>query len=420
MSLVLTLFVSASGFAQLTLDDCYAKAKANYPLIRQYDLLKQSERYSLSNIAKNYLPRVTLTGQATYQSDVTTLPIDLKSLGIPFEIPEVGKDQYKASIDVSQTVWDGGQTAAQRHIVIASSEVEKRGTDVSMYAIEQQVCQLFLGILALDARLKNLDLKEADIISNKKWVESQQKNDMATQSELDQINLALLQLEQARVEQTAMKSAFCRMLSLFIHEEVTDSAVLVKPSSNLSSDANIARPELALFDAQTSLLEMQNKAITAKNRPNLGLFIQGGYGRPGLNMLKDEFAFSAIGGLRLTWNFGNLYTQKNERRILQTNISSIALQRETFLFGTSLQITQEQADIEKVRKLLLKDDEIIRLRERVKRASESKYKNGVYLLNELIRDINAEEEARQTKAMHEIELLLNIHNYKHTTGGIKN
>jgi outer membrane protein TolC len=413
---VLSFFVSVSGFAQLRLDDCYAKARANYPLIRQYGLLEQTERYSLANIAKNYLPRLTLNGQASYQSDVTTLPIDLKSLGIPLDIPTVSNEQYKAAIDVNQMLWDGGLTRSQRDLAKAASEVEKRRVDVSMYAVEEKVCQLFFGILAMNERLKIFDLKEKDILSNKKTVESLLKNGTATQSDLDQINVALLQLEQARTEQSETKLAFCRTLSLFIHEDVQGGTVLVKPASGFTPGGSVFRPELELFDAQTALLAKQSGAISAKNTPVISLFAQGGYGRPGLNMLKDDFDFFAIGGLRLTWNFGNLYTQKNERNILQSNIKAVALQRETFLFNTKLQLTQEQSEIEKSRKLLLQDDKIITLRERVKQAGESKYKNGVYQMNELIRDINAEEEARQTKALHEIQYLLNVHNYRHTEG----
>jgi outer membrane protein TolC len=414
--LILTLLAPAPGFTQLTLEDCYEKARMNYPLIRQYDLLEQTERYSLDNISRNYLPRFTLGGQATYQSDVTTLPIDLKSLGIPVDIPTVSKEQYKAVADVNQVIWDGGQTASQRHIARAASEVEKKRTDVSLYAVREKVRQLFFGILAVNERLKILDLKEKDIRANQETAEALLRNGTATQADLDLIRIALLMLGQTRTEQTETQTACCRALSLFIGQEVSSPEVLVKPTDGVLTAGVVSRPEIRLFEAQTALLGKQSDAITARSRPALSLFAQGGYGRPGLNMLEDNAGFFALGGLRLTWNFGHLYTQKNERRILQSNIQAVDLQRETFLFNTHLQLTQEQAEIEKNRKLLLKDDEIVALRRRIRQAGESKYKNGVYMLHELIRDINAEEEARQTKALHEIQYLLHIHNYLHTEG----
>lgn len=414
--LIISLFSYSSGFAQLTIDVCYEKARANYPLINQYDLIEMSEQYSLENISKNYLPQLTFNGQATYQSDVTKIPIDFKSLGLDVDIPELSKDQYKATIDLNQIIWDGGNTSSQKKITKASSEIERKKVDVSLYAIEEKVTQLYFGILAINEKLKVLDLKEADILSNKETIESMYKNGTAMQSDLDQINVELLNLEQSRTEQFWMKNAYCKMLSLFIHEEVSENTTLYKTSDQYSLSTNITRPELSLYDSQISLYDAQNSAVNAKNRPRLSLYAQGGYGRPGFDMLEDEFKLFGIGGVKLSWNIGNLYTKKNEKRILKTNINNIEVQRSTFLFNTDLQLTQELAEIEKCKQLLSKDDGIIDLRNRVKKASESKFKNGVYQTNELIRDINAEEQARQSKALHEIQYLLNIHNYKHTRG----
>lgn len=416
--LIPALLVAAQGFAQWTLKECYEKAEANYPLIRQYGLLEQTKGYTLENIATNYLPKFTLGSQATYQSDVTTLPVDFKALGIPVDIPSVSKGQYKVVADVSQAIWDGGQTAAQRSIAKAANEVEKKRTDVSLYAVREKVRQLFFGILAVNERLKILDLKEADLHSNQSVLEALLKNGTAMQSDLDRIRIARLQLEQSRTEQAETQKAFCRALSLFIRQEVSGPEALVKPSPAMlpQKEGLVSRPELRLFEAQTLLIEKHSGAITARLRPVVSLFAQGGYGRPGLNMLEESAGFFALGGLRLSWNFGNFYTRKNEQRILQSNIRSIDLQRETFLLNTQLQLTQDQAEVEKNRRLLLRDEEIVGLRERIKQAGESKYKNGVYTLHELLQDINAEEEARQTKALHEIQYLLHIHNYLHTEG----
>lgn len=414
--LIISLFAYTSGFAQFSIDECYEKAKANYPLINQYGLIEKAEQYSLENVAKNYLPQISLNGQATYQSDVTTIPIDFAALGLAVEIPEISKDQYKATIDVNQVIWDGGNTGAQKKITKASTEIERKKVDVSIYAIEEKVTQLYFGILAIGENLKVLDLKEKDILTNKEMIESMLKNGTAMQSDLDQINVELLNLEQSRTEQLWMKKAYRKMLSLFIHEEIPENVDLAKPMDNYALTDEISRPELSLYDSQIALYDAQNSAVTAKNMPKISLFMQGGYGRPALNMLSNDFDFFAIGGIRLNWNFGNLYTKKNERSLLITSISSVGVQRETFLFNTNLQLTEKQSEIEKCRKLLAKDDEIIELRNRVKVASESKHRNGVYQTQELIRDINAEELARQAKVLHEIQYLLSIQNYKHVQG----
>ena len=414
--LIIAVFICSSGFAQLGIEDCYAKAKANYPLIKQYDLIEQAEQFSLENIAKNYFPQFVLNGQASYQSDVTTIPVDFSALGLPIEIPEVSKDQYKIFLDFNQLIWDGGNTSSQKKITKEINEVERSKVDVNLYAIKEKVTQLYFGILAIDEKLKVLDLKESDILSNKKTIESMFKNGTAMQSDLDQINVELLNLEQGRTEQIWMKKAYYKMLSLFISENITEDTRLEKPKDTYVLTTNISRPELKLYDNQITLIDAQNSSITAKNMPKISLFAQSGYGRPAINMLNDDFEFFGIGGVRLTWNFGNQYTKKNEKKLLETAKTNTGVERETFLFNTNLKLTQEQSEIEIWRSLLIKDDDIIGLRNRVKMASESKFKNGVYQTNELIRDINSEDQARQSKALHEIQYLLSIQNYKNTQG----
>ncbi len=415
-SLMILLTVSVQCFSQLSIEECHKKARANYPLINQYDLIEKAEQYTLTNIAKNYLPQFSLNAQASYQSDVTKIPIDFASLGLPVDIEELDKDQYKAVLNFDQLIWDGGNTGSQKKITRALSDVEKNKVDVTLYEIEDRVTQLFFGILAIGEKMRVLDLKQEDLYSNKQTIESMFSNGRAMQSDLDQIIVELLNIEQSRTELQWAKGAYCRMMALFIHQEVTENTKLQIPSDSYSLSNNISRPELSMFDSQTSLYNSRYSAVTAKNMPRLSLFAQGGYGRPGLNMLDNNFDFFAVGGVKLTWNFGNLYTMINEKRLLEIDKSNISLQRETFLFNTGLELTQEASEIEKSKTLLTKDDEIINLRNRVKKASESKYKNGTYQTNELIRDINAEEQARQSKALHEIQYLFNIYNYRHTIG----
>ncbi|MBB4037788.1 outer membrane protein TolC [Dysgonomonas hofstadii] len=412
------IFFTASVSAQtvLTLDECKQLAVDNYPLIKQYGLIEQAEKYTLQNLSKNYLPQFGLNAQATYQSDVTKLPIDLSALSIPIEIPSLDKDQYKAVVEVSQLIWDGGATSSQQKITRANSEVENQRIEVNLYTVKDQINQLYFGILSIDKQLGIIDLTEQNLKSNKKTVTSMFNNGVAMQSDVDLIDVELLGLEQQRIEQKSLRKATLQMLSLFIHRPLDENTILQNPQDDFILSGDINRPELSLYNSQINMQNKQESSINAKNMPRINLFAQGGYGRPGLNMLEDKFKLFAIGGVKLSWNFGSLYTKKNEKKLIQNNISNIEVQRETFLFNTNVQLTKEQEEVKKAKKLLEKDDDIIRLRNRVKIASESKYKNGVYQMNELIRDINAESMARQSKALHEIQYLMNIYNYKHIQG----
>jgi len=413
-----TTFLSLNSIAQnsINLEECRQKAVENYPLIGQYGLIELAEKYTIENIGKSYLPQLSFNAQATYQSDVTNLPVDLSSLPISFKIPTLDKDQYKAILEVSQVIWDGGASGSQKKITRASGEVEKQKLEVSLYSIKEKVNQLYFGILAIDMQLGLLDILGTDLETNLKLAESMYKNGVAMESDIDLIQVEILNLRQNITEQISTRDAYLKMLSLFTGENLDKETILELPAGDYSSVSPVNRSELVLYNRQRDMYKEQLSSVTAKNMPKIGLFVQGGYGRPGLNMLEPDFKFFAIGGVKLSWNFGNLYTKKNEKKLIANSINSTNTEEDTFLFNTNIQLIQSQDEITKYKKLMEGDDEIILLRARVKTASESKYKNGVYQINELIRDINAENQARQTKAIHKIQYLMNIHSYKHIQG----
>lgn len=398
---------------QLTLDECQLRARENYPLIKQYGLISRSEKFNLENAGKSYLPQVTLNAQATYQSDVTKLPIDISQFGM--NIPSMSKDQYKATIDINQVIWDGGQTSAQQGIIKANTEVEQQSLEVNLYQIRDRVNQLYFGVLSIDKQIAILKLNTESLNTTLDFVNASFRNGTAMQSDIDAIQVEILNIEQQTTELKASRKSYTDMLSVFIKEEIAPECQLITPNSAIVAEQN-NRPELLYYNKQLELLNKQETAISAKNMPNIGLFAQGGYGRPGLNMLEDQFKLFAIGGVKLTWKFGNLYTKKNEQRLIETQRQLVNIQEETFLFNNTMESSQTSNQIQKYKNLLEKDTQIIALRERVKNASDSKYRNGIYTINDLIKDINAENQARQTMALHEIQYLYSIYNYNNIKG----
>ena len=400
-------------YGQLSIDDCYKKAQANYPQVKQYGLIEQSKEFNLSNANKGYLPQVSLSAKATYQSAVTKLPITLPNV----KIEGLNKDQYQSVVEVNQSIWDGGVIRNQKKITEASSAVDKQKLDVDMYAINDRVNQLFFGILLLDEQIKQNLLLQDELKRNYNQVSSYVTNGIANQADLDAVKVNQLSTAQRKVELEATRKAYMEMLSALIGEDIKEGTSLVKPSfaeeASLSSTVN--RPELQLFEAQSNLFETQKSMVDAKNLPKLGVFVQGGYGNPGLNMLKNEFSPYYVAGARLTWNFGSLYTKKNDKKLLDNSLLNVAVQKETFLFNTNLKITQQSNEIDKIKQLMRDDDEIIRLRTNIKKASEVKVEHGTLSVTDLLRDINSEDQAKQSKVLHEIQLLISIYNYKNST-----
>lgn len=410
VSMIMAICYCASASAQLSIEDCHNKAKENYPLIKQYGLIEKTKEFSLSNADKGYLPQFSISAKATYQSEVTGLPVY-----IPGKVG-LTKDQYNATLDVNQNIWDGGIIKNKKQMAVSAAEVSKKQMDVDIYTIRERVNQLFFGILLLDAKLDQNDLLQKELQRNYDLINSYIENGIANQADLDVIKVEQLKAKQNTTQLKANRKAYKDMLAIMTGENIADDVVFEKPQGQKLLVADeINRPELSLFDEQYRNYEIQKDMIKTSYMPKLGLFATGGVGRPGLNMLDGGFSPYYIAGVKLSWNFGGLYTRKNDRRLLEVNQSSLMLKRETFLFNTNLEKSQEQQEINKNRDLLKYDDEIISLRNSVKKSAEVKVANGTMTTNDLMREVYAEDMARQDKIKHEIEFILSIYNLKFTT-----
>lgn len=396
----------------ITLEECQQRARDNYPLIKQFKLIESSKKYDVENLSKKYLPQIVLNTQASLQSEVIALPIHIQGV----EFPEKSKDQYKIALDITQSIWDGGTTKSEKLISIANSNIKKQKIEVELFLIKDRVNQLYFGILSINKQLGILDIYNETLKTNREFVEALCKNGVALSSDIDIIAVELINNEQKKIELQSLKAIYQKILSGFINQKLTEQTIYNIPETNVDLSSSLIRPEISLFNQERLLLDAQTSSINAKNMPNLSLFAQGGYGRPGLNIMSNDFDFWAIGGIRVSWNFGNLYTRKREKRIIRINKSIIDTDEETFRFNNNNQQIKYVEEITKNKLLIDKDDEIIKLRNKVRLASENRYKNGVYNINDLVRDINIENQAIQTKAIHEIDYILSIYNYKNVKG----
>ena len=409
----------ANGQEKITLAQCYEWARANYPQIRQYGLIGQTEQYNLSNAVKGWLPQVTVNAKATYQSDVTKLPFDADNLSAVMpglEIPALSKDQYQVVAELNQNIWDGGTIHTSRQLTKAQAAADREQLESDLYTLNDRVNQLYFGCLLQEELIRQNVLLQKELQINIDRITAMMANGVANQSDRESMEVEFLNARQKEIELKASRVAFGRMLSAMIGKPYDKDRILEVPNvpgNPLSGEIN--RPELKALDAKSYLLELQNKQITSGLMPRIGAFVQGGYGRPGLNMLEDSFDLFYIAGVRLSWNMGKLYTLKNDRRKVATTLQQVEVQRETFLFNTSLELMQQNTEIQKISDLMKADDEIIRLRTSIKKAAEVKLENGVISVTDLIREINAEDVAKQTAAAHRIQHLNAGYNYMYTT-----
>ena len=405
---------------QLTLEECQQLAQENYPLLKRYNLIQQTTEYSLQNINRGYLPQLVFSGQATYQSDVATLPELLTNLLAQngYAVKGLDKDQYRIALDLNQIIWDGGNLKAQKENVTAQGEIQTKQTDVDMYNIRERINNLYFGILLIEDKIRlSQDLKTL-LQSNYDKLESMRQNGTAMQADVNAIRAEYLKTNQQLTELTSMRQSFQQMLTLFIGKQVTANTTLLKPNATLPISLENLRPELQMFDAQLQQTEAQRRLLNSEVRPRLSLFAQGFYGYPGYNMFEDmfnhDFSLNGLVGVRLSWNISKLYTHKNDKRKLVLAQNQIENAREVFLFNNQLQSTQEQEAIERYRKMMSEDDEIIRLRTSVRQAAEAKLKHGVIDVNNLLQEITRENQARTNQSSHEIEMLKHIYELRHT------
>ena len=391
----------------ITLEQCYQWSRENYPLIKKQELIKKAEQYTTENALKGWLPQVNITAQATYQNDVTQFPVKLPNVNVK----PLSKDQYKVFADVSQTIYDGGNIRNQKNLAKIQSEVQNIQTEVELDKLKERINQLYFGILQTNKQWTQLQFTKLDIKEGIKKAEAQLKNGVIFRSNLDVLKAELVKIEQKEIELQAIKQNFVQMLSYFIKKNIDENTQLETPEKILLTKNN-NRSELKLFDAQKQLLETQRKIINTKNTPKLGAFFQGGYGKPGFNMLKNEFDIFYIGGIRLNIPISGFYTQKNDLALLENQSQDIEIQRENFLFNQNFIEIQQRNDLEKIQNLIDKDNELIELRKNIKTASLAQLENGVINTNDYLREVTAEEQAILTKITHEIQYLLTQYNLK--------
>ncbi len=417
-------FIVPSVMAQ-SLEECQQAAEKNYPLIRQYGLIEKTTELTVDNIQKGWLPQVSASAQATYQSDVPSWPDQMETMmnGMGIHMKGLKKDQYRVGIDVSQTIYDGGAISSRKTIAREQGNVEAAQTEVSIYNVRKRVNEMYFALLLLDEQIKlNSDL-QALLSGNERKLASMVKGGTAAESDWLNVKAERLNVVQKATGLASQKQMLQRMLSTFCGMEVKE---VQKPLmyATMTQEQKGVRPELKALDAQINLLNAQEKALDAALKPKFGVFAQGYYGYPGMNMFEDmmrhNWSLNGLIGARLTWNIGALYTRKNDKERINDQRSMINVQREVFLFNNNMEQIQQNENIERYQKLIKDDEEIIKLRSAVRKAAESKLAHGIIDVNDLVREINAENAARVQQSIHEIEMLKEVYDWQFTVNGKSN
>lgn len=416
--LVAILMLPAAVCGQ-TLDECQVAAEQNYPLIKQYGLMAQTTEMTLSNIQKGWLPQISAMVQATYQSDVTAWPSQMQSMysQMGLQMEGLRKDQYRLGIDVAQTVYDGGIIRGQKDVSREQGRVDEARMAVTLYDVRRRVNEMYFSLLLLGEQLKlNEDLTRV-LAANEKKLESMSLRGTASEADYKAIRAERLTVEQQTESLQSQHRTLCDVLSAFCGIAVS------APTKPAACEALPAvpelHPEMKAADAQLRLADAQERLLDARMMPKLSVFASAFYGYPGYNMFDDmmrhRWSLNGMIGARLTWNIGALYTRKADRVKIALQRSMIENMREVFLFNNRLQQLRQDRNIARYRKLMATDDEIVYLRQSVRKAAESKLAHGITDVNDLMKEIHSENAARLQQSIHEIEMLKELYDLKLST-----
>jgi outer membrane protein TolC len=400
---IFLLLIPSLLFSQkLSLDQCYQMAENHHPTMGQKEMIARIADLQSKNINRNYLPQLSFNGQATWQSQVTEVNIPLPGIGLV----SPPKDQYRFSLDLNQTIWDGGLNNAQLKTVNANKTAEDQKLNVEIWGIRKQVYQLYFGILFAEKQSSQVLTLQKDLNSKRSKVEAAVANGVSIKSDLLRFDAKLLELEQQLSEINLRKNAALEALSMLTGNPVDSSTTFESPEIAETTEQN-NRPELKMLDAQHRYLATQQGLIKAKNNPKLFAFAQGAYARPGLNMFTNVFVPYFIGGVRLQVPLTHFYSGQNKLEIAQIGIQQqrIEKQKESFKLGLDIQNSQLKSEITRIEKQIENDKALIEIRGKILKSAEEQWQNGIATSNNYLEEINQKEILEQKLLLHEIQLL---------------
>ncbi len=395
--------------SRYTLEECISLSVENYPAIRRYDLIERAREYNLKIVSLENLPKVNFMLKGSYQSDVTQIPISIP--GNP--ITPLSKDQYSATVNIEQKIWDGGLSQASRREIQTRSELEVNELKSEIYSIRERVMNLFLGITLIEKQLdiNNLHLHEAERIKNK--VKSLALLGYATPNDTLVVEAEEVTLRQRRALLYAERLSYSQILSRMTGVEIDNSTILIAPLGDMPADLTVKRVELSLFESMKKIAEIRYDYINSRDLPKISAYLQTGYGRPALNMLNNSFDPFYLAGIRVIWDIKGFNTRKVERQIIENSIRSIDNRRDLFIYNVDLNRISAMNKIENIKELLKGDIKLAKIRESILNDSSIKLEEGVISVTEHLREMNLLEIARYNLSKREVELLMAIEELKY-------
>jgi len=399
----------------LTLLQCYKFARDNYPLAKQIDLISNASELRTTNLENNFLPQIYLNGQASYQSDVTSIPIKLPNI----TIPEIYKDQYKISLDLNQVIYDGGNTRLLKKAESVSTNTDKQNVEIELNKLKELVNQDFFNILLLQQNEKMLQLSLEDLKSRLAKVESGISNGVMIKSNADIFSAEILKIEQQLTDLEFTRNSCLKRLGDLLDKDISGQTFFKLPELN-SFDLKFSnnRPEVKNFALLREKTEVYKELTKTRNRPKISAIAQVGYGRPGFNMFYPDFDKFYFVAAKLSWNLWDWRQTGRERQVFDIQNKMVDTEHEVFDKSIKMALEKEIADISKYEELLRQDDKLIEVRNRIVNTASSQLDNGIITSTEYLTEYDNSLQTKLNLEIHKIQLLKAKINYLNITGNL--
>ena len=414
--IVLSSTAAAQVSGPLTLDTCYKRAQANHPLSRQAPLFEESTRMQESVLSSNYLPQVSIGGQVSWQSDVTALPISIPNVSIP----SLDKDSYKVNLDVNQLIWDGGMISRQKELEKAGLLVNLKTVEIENHRLRETVNQVFFTILIYQEREKLLRLNMSELQSKLRKIRSGVANGTVLQSNADVLDAEIINIEQLLTELVHSKASAIYKLGELTGTSLSNNIELEIPvTDSMPPMLTDLRPEYRLFELQQEKLGVQKSMTGIRMLPRVAAFGTVGYGKPGLNMLSNQFDGFAMVGARFSWTIWNWNQHRKESRIIEIQQDVIETQKQNFQKNQRILLNSLKQDILKTENMIAADFRIVSLRDAVEKSAAALLDQGMITSTEYLTEKNQQTQAQLNLQLHKIQLQLARINYITASGMLK-
>lgn len=411
MSLLLIYIPWIVKGQSLSLDSCYYLASQHLPTQKSFKLITENKELEINNLNKSLRPSILVGAQATFQSEVTRLPFNVPGT----TVNPLSRDQYKVYTDISQSILPLFYKEEKENLIIAQSGVSQKKSEIEIYKLREVILQTYFGLLLLDGQMNQIKPVLNDIQTGIEKLTANQNAGTSSKTQVLILEAEKLKIEQKQGALLNQQIGLTNVLSHFINRSLVVGQTLDFPT-NRSVSPDLKREEMSLFESQKQIIQQQKTTAKERLRPVVQLFAQGGYGRPGLNMLNNSFDFYYLGGLRVQLNLSNRYTYKNDIEKLNIQSQFIQIEQEQFELNINIALDKQLAEIKKYQNLMDQSTAIIKIRNEIKEMAKSQLDNGILSALDYLSFIESEDMAIQEQLLYKIQLAMAQENYRFILG----